>query len=380
MDWSITGGLVLGDAELARRDVHLCGGVIAAKPALGARRFDATGLIVAPGIVDLHGDGFERNFSPRPGVCFDIGMALVETDRQLAANGITTAFLAVTISWEPGLRSLANARRLIDRLARLREELLTDLRVQLRWEVYALDAVDQVEEWLRMEPAPTLAFNDHFSALASDPEKLERTLPEYAQRAGLDAEAYRELTARTAARAGEVPAAIERLARAAAEHGVPMLAHDEPDVATRCRNRTLGIRVSEFPLSREAAEDATAHDEHVVLGAPNVVRGGSHIGALAAGSAIRDGLCTALASDYYYPSLLAAAARLTCGDILNLPSVWPQVAANPAAAAGLTDRGAVRPGLRGDLCVLGYDAGKAEIRASFRGGRLVFAAGDDRLA
>ncbi len=69
-------------------------------------RFDATGLLVLPGIVDIHGDAFERQLQPRPGVDFPADIALADTESQLLANGITTAFHGVTLSWEPGLRSL----------------------------------------------------------------------------------------------------------------------------------------------------------------------------------------------------------------------------------------------------------------------------------
>ena len=207
MNWTISGGEVIGPNGVERRDVHIVDGRLADTPGAGARRFDATGLIVAPGMVDLHGDGFERNLSPRSGVFFDPETALIETDRQLIANGITTAYLSMTISWEPGLRSLDNARRLVAALDRVRPHLIADVRLQLRWEVYALDAVAEIEDWLTLTPRPTLAFNDHFSPLVAEEGRLNPHLPVYAKRAGLTSAEYDELTARTKARASEVPGA-----------------------------------------------------------------------------------------------------------------------------------------------------------------------------
>ena len=367
VNWTITGGEVIGSSGVERRDVHIVDGQFADAPGSAARRFDATGLTVAPGMVDLHGDGFERNLSPRSGVFFDPETALIETDRQLIANGITTAYLAMTISWEPGLRSLDNARRLVAALDRVRSHLIADIRLQLRWEVFALDAVAEIEDWLTLTPRPTLAFNDHFSPLVADEGRLNPHLPVYAKRAGLTAEEYDELTSRTKSRAAEVPGVVARLARAAEKAGAVCFAHDETDAESRRRNRALGVAVSEFPLRRDAAAEAVAHDEPTILGAPNVVRGGSHIGAMDAAPAIAEGLCSALASDYYYPSMLAAAARLMA-DVGAPAEVWSLVSGNAASAVGLGDRGTMQPGASADLVLFARDGGAARVEAVFRRG------------
>ncbi|MEM7525734.1 MAG: alpha-D-ribose 1-methylphosphonate 5-triphosphate diphosphatase, partial [Pseudomonadota bacterium] len=317
---------------------------------------------------------------PRTGVHFDMDAAMIETDRQINAKGITTAYRAVTNTWEPGLRSLATARLLVDALARVRPYLLADLRVQLRWEVFALEAVDQIEAWLALDPTPTIAFNDHFSGMADKNSRTARAIPSYAKRAGLSLADYHALTARTAERADEVPDAIERLAKAAAAGGVRGFAHDEKDLDMRRRHRALGVTVSEFPLTRVVAEDVAAAGEHAILGAPNIVRGGSHIGALDAEPAVREGLCTALASDYYYPALLAAAARLVGPDEDSFGFVWKHVAGNPASAASLDDRGAIEVGRRADICAFAYGDGRARAEATFKDGRLAFASGYDRVA
>ena len=116
---SISGGTVLLEgAGLQRTDVLLKDGLIDRLEASATGpRFDASGLLVLPGIVDLHGDAFERQLQPRPGVDFPPDLAMRETETQLLANGITTAFHGVTLSWEPGLRSLPAWRRLLEVLA-----------------------------------------------------------------------------------------------------------------------------------------------------------------------------------------------------------------------------------------------------------------------
>ena len=375
MDWIVSGGEVLGEGP---GDLVLADGRIAERAPAGARRFDATGLVLAPGICDVHGDGFERNLLPRPGVMFPVDVALIETDRQLVANGITTAWLAMTISWEPGVRDLSMARQIVAALERLRPRLGCDIRLQLRWEMFALDAVDQIEDWLTLRPRPVLAFNDHLSGMMKG-DRLVRKLSQYADKAGLTTEAYMELMERTAERAGEVPGAVERLSQAAARAGVTCFAHDEKDALARRENRAAGMSVSEFPLSRGAAEEAIGAGEQTVLGAPNVLRGGSHIGAIDAAPAIAEGLCSVLASDYFYPSQLQAAARLEADGVAPLARVWPLISENAARACGLGDRGRLDPGQRGDVIALVRTEAGLEVEAVFRAGRPVMVRDAARL-
>jgi alpha-D-ribose 1-methylphosphonate 5-triphosphate diphosphatase len=135
-------GTVPSEGSRVRRDLLLVDGRIAedgADAGGSAVEIDAEGLLVLPGLVDIHGDAFERQIMPRPGVSFDLDLALDDTDRQLAANGITTAFHGVTCSWEPGLRGVATVRRLIRAIASRRDGRV-DGRVHLRHETFNLEA------------------------------------------------------------------------------------------------------------------------------------------------------------------------------------------------------------------------------------------------
>lgn len=378
MAWTVTGGQVVRDGAPEAGDLLTVDGVFTESAAPGARRFDAAGLILAPGIIDVHGDGFERNLSPRPGVYFDLDTALIETDRQLVANGITTAYLAMTIAWDPGLRSLDMARALVAALDRVRPRLLADLRLQLRWEVFALDAVDQVEEWLGLSPRPTLAFNDHFSALTGA-RRTGKKLIDYTQRSGLDDAGYLDLIDRVRARADEVPGAIRRLTGAAVEAGITCYAHDEKDAGERRANRASGITVCEFPMTRPTAEEAVGAGEPVILGAPNVLRGGSHIGAIDAAPAIAEGLCTVLASDYYYPAQFRALARLGAGTGAGMARHWDLVAGRAAEAVGDARIGTLAPGARADIAAFRETPGGPAIEAVFRRGQPVFVADPARI-
>ena len=375
MNWTIRGGRSLIARRLALSNIHVTDGRIAAAPSRNAQVIEANDLLVLPGIVDIHGDGFERQLMPRPGVRFETALALRDTDRQLVANGITTAFHGVTISWEPGLRSVEAAVDLISTLMRIRTNLRCDTRLHLRWETFALDQLPTVMQWLSLDPKPIVALNDHTTGTIMK-GSIARKLSQMASRSGLSQEEYRELLDNVWARREEVPAAIEELAAAAKFSGNVLLAHDEATPKEREKFRRLGAVTSEFPLNRETAEAARAAGEEIVLGAPNVVRGGSHNGALDATQAVRDGICTVLTSDYHYPSPLHAAFKLAAPDLADLPTTWSLVSTNAAKAAGLADRGALQPGLRADLIIVdARDPGHPQVIATMVGGRMAYSAG-----
>ena len=311
---------------------------------------DAKGLVLAPGIIDIHGDAFERQIMPRPGVAFPVELALMDTDRQMVANGITTAFHGVTYTWEPGLRGRENCIAVLDGLERLKPRLACDTRFHLRWETYHLDGVEDVAGWLDTGKVGVLAFNNHAPDIA---ETLRRgDAAKYAQRTGLSVEDITALAERVLARGDEVEGAVSRLASEARDKGVAMLSHDDPDVATRRAFRAMGCAIAEFPKTKETAADARDNGEAVVFGAPNVVRGGSHTKAVKAADMIAEGLCDVLASDYYYPAQLAAAFRLASDGLLPLHEGWKLISQNAARAARLDDRGRIAEGLRADLVLV----------------------------
>jgi alpha-D-ribose 1-methylphosphonate 5-triphosphate diphosphatase len=138
--------------------------------------------------------------------------------------------------------------------------------------------------------------------------------------------------------------------------------------------------LAEFPTTIETAQEATAGGDDVVLGAPNVVRGGSHIGWIGAADMISRGFCTILASDYYYPAPLLAAFRLAADGIAPLETAWSYVSERPAKAAGLSDRGAIEPGHRADLIVVdASDELRPKVIATISKGHLVHLSEPNRL-
>lgn len=307
--------------------------------------------LLAPGLVDIHGDAFERQLMPRPGVMVDLGVGLEDTDRQLVANGITTAFHGLTWSWEPGLRSVPTGKAILATAERLAPRLLAEHRWHLRFETFNLDGLESAIELVRSGRLGLVAFNDHTPAMAEATEKPTGNLGA-AIRAGVSLPDFNELARRAHARAEDVVAGIAALAGAAAEAGLPLLSHDDPSPEARAWFRAHGCRIAEFPKNLETAQAARDAGDEVVMGAPNVLRGKSHLGWLSASEAVAAGVCTVLASDYYYPALLQAAYRLVQRGLASLPEAWRLVSAHPARAAGLADRGVIALGRRADLIVV----------------------------
>lgn len=347
----------------------------------GAVLVSGAGRILAPAFVDIHGDAFERQLMPRPGVTVPTEAALLETDRQLAANGIATAYHALTLSWEPGLRSVDTGWQVVHALEALRPRLTTDNRIQLRWETFCPQAEPLIAHVLAGPDRPALAFNDHTTAALLHPQialhdrpfdhiedypvtdltadAFLRKMSERAKRSHMTTADFVALIASVWAGRGAVQGHIDRIAALARSHAAPMLSHDDSQLETRDYYRGLGAHIAEFPMHERVFLAAKAAGDPIVLGAPNAMRGGSHLGSPGAGQMIARGLCDILASDYYYPAMLGAMVRLRADKVAPLPALWKLVSANPATAMGLTDRGRIAPGLRADLVLLDWPDGHA---------------------
>ena len=365
----ITGGeMLLPSDGLVPADVSLRGGLIDAIGGTGGGlEIDARGLLVLPGIIDIHGDAFERQIQPRLGVDFPMDLALRDTERQLLANGITTAYHGVTLSWEPGLRSLESWKALMAALAA--EIWVCDMRVHLRWEAYNLDALDVALADIERGRVHLLAFNDHFASIhkkLGDPVEGAK----YAGRAGMKMDAFRALVEGIAARAPEVPGAQARLAAAARAAGLPMASHDDESLPVRAYFRELGAHLCEFPIAEEVGHNARAAGEHVIMGSPNVVRGRSHLNWASAAVMAEAGVCDILSSDYYYPAMARAAFVMRDRGRFDLPRAWGLVSGNPANACGLTDRGAIAVGKRADVVLVEPAGGR--VVATIAGGQLAY--------
>lgn len=371
----LTGAEILHDGRLSRGALSLAGGrVVEDQDTRSFREVDLTGALLLPGIVDLHGDSFERHVAPRPGRSLPLTLALAATDREAAAQGITTAWLAQGWSWEGGLRGPDGAEALLDALAAYRPRALIDLRAQIRIETHLFDHDDRLIAALARHEVGFAVFNDH---LAQGLQAVRRGGPEiaaWARANGQDEAAFMASLNAARARCAEVPRRLLRLARAFDALGLHFASHDDPDGTTRDYYHALGARIAEFPLSRGAARVAKTLGGSVLMGAPNLMRGGSHKGNVSARDLIAEGLVDALVSDYALPCLAAAPWAIADAGLAPLAQAWEAISTRPAKLLGLGDRGALLPGRRADLVVV--NPATRTVEATIAGGRLAHLSGE----
>ncbi len=367
----LTGADILRNGELQRRSIAMSDGRITRGP---LPEVDLTGYLVLPGIVDLHGDAFERHMAPRPSAPFPIEAGLASTDREAAAHGVTTAYLAQGWSWEGGPRSPEHALRVMEGLERYRPRMMTDLRLQLRAENHLVEAGAQLIEAVRRFRVGFVVFNDHLDEGLDMHRLRPADFMLWARKVGRQPEDLLAEIERADAGKRHVPRHLCALAEAFDDMGVIYGSHDDPDGETRERYSMIGARIAEFPTSRRAAAAAKAMMNPVLMGAPNVVRGGSQAGNIAAAGLVAEGLCDALVSDYHYPALAMAAWSLVDLGLASLPQAWAMISTRPAEILRLADRGRLDPGLRADLVVMNRET--RVIEATIAGGRLTYLAGE----
>lgn len=371
-EFCLTGAEVLRGDGLHRCDLSVADGVIVEGPV--ARPMDLSGFMVMPGIVDLHGDGFERHLAQRRGAMKQLDAGLIACEAELAANGITTAVLAQFVSWEGGMRGLPFAQQVFNAIADTRDAVVTDLHAQLRFETHLLDLYAELPELLVGWDVKYVVLNDHLPHDRLAAGKTPRRLTGQALKAGRSPETHLAFMQDLHAQSDQVPDALDWLCARLAEQGVVMGSHDDATAEARAAWRARGVRVAEFPETQVAAEAAYSAGDGVIMGSPNVVRGGSHNGNLSAIDLIYMGYCDALASDYHYPSPRRAAVMLAESGVLDWVGAWGLISDGPARVLGLRDRGRLEPGMRADFVVL--EAQTKRVAASFVQGRVSYMSGD----
>lgn len=342
---------------------------------------DAAGAFLIPGVVDLHNDSLETEINPRPGANLPPAFALANFERRLAAAGVTTEFHA--ISFMELERSDRTIDRAVERAAMIhalrgRPHRLCDHHVLHRLDIWHPQAMDELFDSMREFPNGYVSLNDHTPG-----QGQYRDVPRYiefmkawrAQRGG-EAEVADEVEARMNLRAADreaIPAVYARVRAELKEHPFVVATHDDDTAEKVDRQRAIGAAVAEFPVTVEAARRAREHGMTIVVGAPNIVRGGSASGNQDARELFELGLADVICADYHAPSLLLAAFRLVEEGVLTLPAAINAVSLNAARAVGLQNVGAIVRGQIADiaLVVLGEDR-LPQVESLFRGGERVF--------
>ena len=371
--------VVLTDQVLARGSVRVEDGHIAEIRDTPVDRPDVAGdgMLLAPGLIDLHGDMIEREVEPRPGAAFPIDMAVLELDKRMAGAGVTTAFVAVSFADAMTfgrVRSEARAREIIETIDHLNAAVLTDMRVHARFEVNNERAPPVLYDLVANNAVDLVSLTDHTPGQGQYRD-IERYARYISRKKGLDEE---EVAARAQQRAAERQARpqtwdivrdVTGLARA---RGVLIASHDDDSPEKVALMQQLGATISEFPVTLEVAQEARRCGLTTVMGAPNALRGTSNSGNLAARDALGAGALDALASDYHPAAMMRAALAVAEAGLTPLHRAVALVTAAPAQAVGLDDRGAIEVGRRADLTMV-EQRPAPRIRATVCGGRFIHA-------
>jgi alpha-D-ribose 1-methylphosphonate 5-triphosphate diphosphatase len=367
--FSIVGAKVLVAHDLNEIPLHICDGFITADG--GGRSFDGRDYLILPGMIDIHGDGFEHHLAPRKGAIKDLQGGLVAAHSEIAANGITTAVMAQFYSWEGGMRGPEFAEHVFELLETSAHEFATDLIPQLRFEYLMMDHWDAVAHIVEKYCIPYIVFNDHVPHDALEKGKKPPRLTGQALKAKRNPDAHWALLQSMHDARTDAHAALPAFVQALGARGVKIASHDDPDADTRRNWANIGVNIAEFPESRDAAQAAFELGQPVIMGAPNVLRGASHKGNVSALELIDAGLCQALASDYHYPSMARGAFEIS--KRIGLGRAWDLVTTGPAKILGLSGRGILKSGFRADFIVV--NAQTHRIEGVFASGRPTFLTG-----
>jgi len=350
-------------------------GVIAAiHPGFSVTGEDFDGDFLVPGLVELHTDNFERHLMPRPKVRWPELPALVGHDAEIAAAGITTVFDALglgDIGYE-GMRGedMSPVIAAIEGAAAA-GLLRADHRLHVRCELPAPNLLDLFGPFRGHPLVGLISVMDHTPGQRQW-ENLEQARIYYCGKKGWTEEGFMNSIA--GARENQERYAIphrRHFVEHARAHGIPLASHDDTLPEHVAEAQAEGVVISEFPTRPSAARAARDSGMAIVMGAPNVVRGGSHSGNVAAAELARMGLLDALSSDYVPASLMMAAFRLTADAGFSVPQAVATVSRNPARAVGLEDRGEIAQDLRADLARVRIVGSQPIVRAVWREGRRV---------
>jgi alpha-D-ribose 1-methylphosphonate 5-triphosphate diphosphatase len=337
---------------------------------------DARGDLIMPGLIELHTDHLEAHFVPRPKVFWDPVAAVVSYDGQLATSGITTVLDSLRVWREQGAEEAdGHAGLLADAIASARDAdlLRADHFLHLRCEIPMPSVVEEAKDLIGRPEVRLMSLMDHTPGQRQFRD--EGKLRDYYRGKGAgktDAQLDELFAQRFAYQKAYAATNMRDIVALAHQYDIPLASHDDTtdeNVTDAIRDR---ISVAEFPTTMEAARGLHQAGIGILMGAPNVVRGGSHSGNIAAVDLAREGLLDILSSDYIPSSLLMAALQLPARvPAIDLAAAVRTVTKTPAEAVGLADRGEIAAGKRADLIRVHVARDIPVVRSVWREGRRV---------
>lgn len=334
---------------------------------------DLEGDHLIPGVVDVHTDNLERQVQPRSLARWPSRSAFLSHDAQTAAAGVTTVLDALCLG-DLGFdaertETFRNGVRDLDALAPT-GLLKSEHFLHLRCELPAADLLPLLDTVADHPAVRLVSLMDHTPGVGQyvDIDRYRQMRQRGGKSVAEVERRIRELIEqRERLRGPQRRALLDRLAH----RDMPLASHDDWNEAEIKENAADGILISEFPVSRMAAEAAHRHGMKIIAGAPNIVRGGSHSGNVAAADLLRGGLVDVFASDYVPPAMIEAAWRAVAETGIGLPAAIATITDAPARMLHMADRGRIEAGLRADLVRIRPLGEMPVIRAVWRGGERV---------
>lgn len=331
---------------------------------LGSRR-------IVPGFVDLHSDAIEKEIEPRPGARFPAKMAVVELDKKLSMAGITTMYHAIGFNDEELQkgRGTEQSQELIEEIYEANQSKLgIDNFIHARFEITSHSSINIIKKLIQENKVNMLSIMDHSPGQGQfkTMEKWKKYHLKSYQISEDEVDAYIKSKA-----SKDKVGVVEDLVKFGLSYNLPILSHDD-DCSDKLNTlKKLGISFSEFPLSVEVAKRAKEMGISTGMGAPNVVRGGSQSGNIAAKELIQEGVCDYLCSDYHPASMLLSPYRLKEDVNLSLEDGFAMVSTMPAKLANLGDRGELKENMLADIAVID-ESHFPKVVLTFKNGEVIY--------
>lgn len=315
--------------------------------------YDAAGDYIIPGLVELHTDNLEKHFSPRPKVTWPAQPAVIAHDSQLIAAGITTVFDAIALGdVNEGSQRIENLHTMLNAIneARGNDLLRAEHFLHLRCEVSHSEAVNLFSPLVDSDLLKLVSVMDHAPGQRQF-TNMDKYRVYYQGKYHLNNDQLEEFIIKQKENSERYSDEHRRtIVDMCRERNIAIASHDDATIEHVEESYQYGMSIAEFPTTEVAASLSHNRGMSVMMGAPNVVRGGSHSGNIAAHELAEKGVLDILSSDYCPASILHASFKLfQLDNDYDLPKAMNTVTLNPAKAAGLDDRGELAIGKRADV-------------------------------
>lgn len=334
---------------------------------------NGNGMFLLPGLIDLHCDAIEKEVEPRPNTFFPMNLAIFELEKKLAAAGITTMYHSLSLGVGLSLRGDHVMRQLLEEIHRYRKQrAMIRHRVHLRYEITHFDGLRLAEELIQDGKVDYFSYMNH--APGQGQYKSPGSFEAYVMRnQGINKQEVQEIINNVMKKQAEIDwTGLNQFTRFIASKGIRIASHDDDSKDQVNAALQLGATVVEFPLNLETAAYAANQHMAICVGAPNIIRGGSHDKNMKALDAVKSGSAGILCSDYSPASLLPAVFKLV-EEGVDLSSAVNMASLHPAKALGLDDQyGSIEVGKSADLLLVEQLEGYPSIRKTIVDGKIIY--------